>query len=275
MNIKRKKYHQDIFLHISGYLLLCSFITAVVTGILIAGYYIPTPEKAALSLQYLNEQVFAGAVIIAMHRLSGMLALFFTLCNILLMLPAKEISGNRIKIWRSGMVICVLFFGLHLTGYLLTGTNSAGYLLRTIPTKIFKTGAGSQGFPQLFDTLSIAFIRVYVLHGIILPAVMALFVYTHIQAVKQLHAELKSFPLPPLTVYALFCSVVVAIALLIKPVTITVSTYGDTVFENVPWSIKFILSVKQVVPLSIAVPAFVIIFVVFWFMGTLLKRFKP
>jgi len=275
MGVKRKTQYRDTLLQLPRLLLICSIITAVVTGILIACYYIPTPEKAALSLKHLNEQVFAGAVILSIHRLSGVLALLFTLCNLLLILPAKNASDTRQKIWRSGLVICIMLVGLQISGYLLTGSNSAVYLFKIILTKIFKAGTGLQGFPQLFDTLSIAFIRVYVLHCIILPAIAGWFLYTHIKALKQLHAVLKPFPLSAVIVYALFCLTVIAIVLLIKPAMVQVSTYGDTVFENVPWSIKFILSVKQVVPLSIAVPASVILFVAFWFMGTLIKRFKP
>ncbi len=274
MSMKKKKKYRDILLQLPRLLLVCSVVTAGVTGILISCYYIPVPDRAAGSLDYINEQVFAGAMILSIHRLSGVFALLFTLCNLLIILPAENISASWWKIWRSGLIICITLTGLQISGYILTGSVSAAHLLKAILTGIFKTGNGSAALPQLPDSLSFAFMRVHVLHAIILPALTGWFLYHHVQSMKQVHSEFKPFPLPPLVVYAFFCTVAVIAAFFISESPEPVGTYGDPLFAHAPWSVSFLLSVRRVLPLSVTIPAGILLFILLWFFGLFFKRLK-
>ena len=161
MSIKRKKYHRDILQQLPRLLLACSMITAVVTGILIACYYIPVPEKAMLSLRYLQENVFAGAMVVSIHQIAGILALLFVLCNLILILPAKKISDIWTRVWHSGWIVMLLFICLQITGYFLTGDTSTAYLAKSGMVKFFGANTDLSQMPQLWDTLPLFFVRIY------------------------------------------------------------------------------------------------------------------
>ena len=271
---KKKRAQRDFLLQLPSYLLVCSLLTAAISGLLIAFYYIPTPTKAALSIDYIQEKVFAGTIIITIHRLSGILAIFFTLLNLIIILRLKKISVSWIKIWQTGILLIILFICFKITGYLLTGSNSAAYLLKSILIKFSNTKSHSVSFPELFNTMPVAFVRVYVLHLVILPLLTGLIVYKHIKGMKQLGYNLQPITIHPIIILAAFITLLIIISTFIKPTEHPISVYTENYFANMPMVIQFLVGIKRSLSLSATVTIILIFFILIMSTGNIIKKFK-
>ena len=274
MTSVKKRFQRDFLLQLPGYLLVCSLITATLSGLLLACYYIPTPAKAALSIDYIKEQVFAGTTIITIHRLSGISIFIFTLLNLIMILRIKKISVSWITIWRTGIVLIILFVFYRITGYLLNGSNSAAYLLKTLLIKFSNSNPNPASSPQLFSTLPVAFVRVYLLHILILPILTGIAVYKHINGLKHLEKILQPVTIPPIVILAAYIAFIIGISLFIKPAESPISDYTENLLANVPWIIKSIIGVIK----TLSFPGAIILSLVLLFLilstGNIIKNLK-
>lgn len=271
---KNKKIQRDFLLQLPGYLLVCSVIAAVVSGLLIVFYYIPSPSKAALSIIYIQEKVFAGATIITIHRLSSILAIISTLLNLIIILPSKTISNTWIRIWQSGIVLIILFICLRISGYILSGSNSSAYLLKSIILKFSGNKPLSTTLPTLFGSFPIAFIRFYILHILILPGLVGLVLYKHIKGMKHLGFNLKPINIHPTILFTAFITLLIIISTFIKPTGHPISAYTENHFANMPMVIQFLVGIKRSLSLPATVTIILIFFILVMVIGNIIKKFK-
>ncbi len=271
---KKKKPMVGMLQLLSAYLLVCSLITAVLSGLLIACYYIPTPAKAALSIAAIQEKVFAGTTVITIHRLSGIFSMLFTLLNVIIILRLKKISESWIRIWQTGIVLIILFIFFSTTGYLLTGSNSAAYLLKSILFKFSNTKSHGVSFPELFSSLPVAFVRVYVLHLVILPLLTGLIVYKHIKGLKQLGNNLQPITLHPIIILAAYITFLIIMSLFLKPAELLILDYTENYLANMPWIIKSIIWVIKTLSLPVAIILSLMILFLILSIGNIIKKYK-
>ncbi len=274
MDIKNREYQRDFFLQLPGLLLICSLITAAISGLLIAAYYIPTLLKAALSIRNIQEQVFAGAVVIAVHRISGMLAVLFTFLNLIIIISVKKTTDTSIKIWQSGIILLILLVTLQVAGYILSGSSSAVYLLKSILKIFFNCKSQIPVLPLLSAPFSFAFIRIYLLHVIIFPVLTGFVLYKHIKNVKQFHADLHPVTIPPITLYAIFATIVIISALFSGTAAEPISSYAVNYFSHMPWSIRFLVFIKQSFSVPIIIIICIVLFLFIWFFGNILRKIR-
>ncbi len=149
------------------------FVTQAVTGIMLAFYYVPTPEAAFSSIQFIETQVRFGAAVRAIHHwaANGMIVMCLAhMARVFIMgayKPPRELN------WVAGVLLLVLTLAFGFTGYLLPWDQRA-YWATTVGSEI----AGS--LPIIGD-LALVFLRVgwnvsaltlsrfYALHVILLP----------------------------------------------------------------------------------------------------------
>lgn len=271
---KKKRFQRDFLFQLPGHLLVCSLITAALSGLLIAFYYIPTPDKAALSIDYIQEKVFAGTTIIIIHRLSGILAILFTLFNLIIILRLKKISVSRIRIWQTGIMLIILFICFRITGYLLNGSNSAVYLLKSILVKFSNTKSHSTSLPELFNTFPVAFVRLYILHILILPGLAGIVLYKHIKRMKQLGYNLQPITTHPTIILTAFITFLTIISIFIKPTGRPISDYTENYLTNVPWIIESVIWVIKTLSLPVATILSLMILFLILSIGNIIKKLK-
>jgi len=170
------------------------FVVQGITGVLLAFYYIPTPEEAYASIQFIESQVLFGASIRAIHHWSanGMVIMCFAhLLRVFIMgafKPPRELN------WSSGVLLLLFTLAFGLTGYLLPWDQRA-YWASTVATEI----AGA--FPHIGELILVmlrvgwnvtgeTLSRFYAMHILVLPvmiiAVMGLhFIMVRRQGVTQ------------------------------------------------------------------------------------------
>lgn len=165
------------------FLILCG------TGVLLMFYYVPATEHAYQNMKDLEFVVTAGQVLRNMHRWSAHLMVIFVLVHMCRVFYTAAYKAPREFNWILGILLLLLTLGLSFTGYLLpwdqlaywaitVGTNIAGYAPILGPKiKFLLLGGHVVGESAL--------LRFYVLHVVLLPAVVLILVAVHLWRVRK------------------------------------------------------------------------------------------
>lgn len=102
-----------------GAVLLSLFTLQILTGILLLIYYVPHPEHAYASVQYIMNEVPFGWLIRMLHAVGANVIIIALLLHMLSVLFMASYKGRREFTWLSGFIILNLTMALGLTGYLL------------------------------------------------------------------------------------------------------------------------------------------------------------
>jgi quinol-cytochrome oxidoreductase complex cytochrome b subunit len=113
-------------------------INQVVTGILLTFYYVPTPDHAYDSIQYITFQVPAGWYIRGLHHWGASAMVVLTVLHMLRVILYGSYKFPRELTWLSGVVLLLIVIGFGFTGYLLPWDQKA-YWATTVGTRIAGT----------------------------------------------------------------------------------------------------------------------------------------
>lgn len=176
--------HKLIYFYLFGGLSLFLFLIQMVTGILLALYYSPTPENAHESIRKIMVEVEFGWAIRSIHMWGANLLVVVVLVHMFSVYFMKAYRRPREFMWFSGVIILFVVLGFAFTGYLLPW-DTMGYFATQIGTEIPKS------IPLVGETLiqllrgegevaGEALKRMYVIHCIILPISILLLISFHL-----------------------------------------------------------------------------------------------
>ena len=97
----------------------------IVTGILLTIYYVPTPDHAYDSVQYITAQVPAGWLIRGLHHWGASAMVILTALHMLRVILHGAYKYPREVTWFSGVGLLLLVLGFGFTGYLLPWDQKA------------------------------------------------------------------------------------------------------------------------------------------------------
>lgn len=176
--------HKHSFWYYFGGLTLFFFIVQIVTGILLALYYKPSPDAAYESIRKIVNEVPYGWLIRSLHSWSANLMVAMLLVHMFSAFLMKAYRKPRELMWVSGVLLLFLVLGFCFTGYLLPWDTIA-YFATLIGTEVPKTLPiiGDWGVSLLkgeeeigAETLS----RMYTIHVTILPLITLVTVGLHL-----------------------------------------------------------------------------------------------
>ncbi|MBN1983435.1 MAG: hypothetical protein JW795_18000 [Chitinivibrionales bacterium] len=159
------------------------FASTVVSGILLLWNYIPMPEKAFLSLQHLRENNFAGPLILSVHCLSSLFFGSTIALTMLLPIFIRSCSAAWLKLWLCASLILILSFWSSITGRIIVGTQSGSHLLHALCQNT-ATIARADSF-QYTEQFSHLFFRTFIIHSIVITAVLGWLVATCTRLIKK------------------------------------------------------------------------------------------
>lgn len=170
---------------ITGALLLAQ----ILTGFLLALYYVPHPEAAYESVQFIEESVTAGALTRALHHWGAsfvVVAVFFHMCRVFFSGAYKK---PREMTWIVGLLLFILICFLALTGQLLP-MNQEGYWAAKVGVEIAASApiVGPAIKQLMFGGATIGALtlpRFYILHVFLLPALLGGLVVLHIYLLRK------------------------------------------------------------------------------------------
>lgn len=181
-----------------GGLTLFFFLVQVVTGILLAIYYQPTPDAAYNSVLYIMNQVNFGWLIRSIHAWSANLMVIMCLLHLLRVFFQGAYKKPREMTWVVGTLLLVLTLGFGFTGYLLPwdqrafwATTIGSEVAGAVPLIGDKLLIFLRGGPEITaHTLS----RFFGVHVLVLPVTLGAILGLHL---LQLHLQGVADPTRP------------------------------------------------------------------------------
>jgi quinol-cytochrome oxidoreductase complex cytochrome b subunit len=106
-----------------------------ITGILLTIYYVPTPDHAYDSVQYITTQVPAGWLIRGLHHWGASAMVVVVVLHMLRIIFHGAYKFPREVTWFTGVVLLLIVIGFGFTGYLLPWDQKA-YWATVVGTSI-------------------------------------------------------------------------------------------------------------------------------------------
>lgn len=162
-------------------------VNQAVTGILLTIYYVPTPDHAYDSVQYITTQVAMGWLIRGLHHWGASAMVVVVVLHMLRVIFYGAYKYPREVTWMTGVVLLLVVVGFGFTGYLLPWDQKA-FWATTVGTRIAGTPpiVGDyllkimRGGP---DLSAVTLARFFGTHVWVLPATLALLVGAHLYLV--------------------------------------------------------------------------------------------
>lgn len=162
-------------------------VNQAVTGILLTIYYVPTPDHAYDSVQYITTQIPAGWLIRGLHHWGASAMVVLVGLHMLRVIFHGAYKFPREVTWFTGVFLLLVVVAFGFTGYLLPWDQKA-YWATTVGTSIAGTPPliGDwilrvvRGGPEL-SALTLA--RFFGVHIWVLPATLLLLIGIHMYLV--------------------------------------------------------------------------------------------
>jgi ubiquinol-cytochrome c reductase cytochrome b subunit len=173
-----------------GSVAMFAFLLQVVTGILMALNYAPTPGEAWESLRYIVTQVTAGSIIRALHHWGASAMIIVVVLHMAQTFLWGAYKKPREATWILGVVLLLLTLAFGLSGYLLSWDNRA-YWATKVTTRITSLAPGGSILLRLLGTDGsftigrLTFARFYAAHVTLLPLIMGLLILCHVILVRK------------------------------------------------------------------------------------------
>ncbi|HUO57559.1 MAG TPA: cytochrome b N-terminal domain-containing protein [bacterium] len=167
-----------------GSITLFFFLLQVVTGMLLAMHYSPSPDHAYDSVKYLTDQVPMGRFIRGLHKwgATGMVvSVFLHLLRVFFMGAYKY---PREVTWLTGVFLFFFVIGFGFTGYLLPwdqkafwATTVGAHMVEQVP---YFGGALAKIMRGGQDLGAVTLARFYAIHVLVFPFLALLFMGVHL-----------------------------------------------------------------------------------------------
>ncbi|HML18078.1 MAG TPA: cytochrome b N-terminal domain-containing protein, partial [Bryobacteraceae bacterium] len=173
-----------------GSVAMFAFLTQVVTGILLAFNYAPTPGDAYDSLRYIVTQLTGGNLIRGLHHWGASLMIIVVVLHMIQVFVWGAYKKPREATWLLGCILLLMTLAFGLTGYLLPWDNRA-YWGTMVTTQIASQAPGAG--PYILRLLGseggsigvVTFARFYAVHVLLLPPVVMLLILIHVILVRR------------------------------------------------------------------------------------------
>jgi len=165
------------------------FVMLAVTGYFMTLYYVPSPEQAYDSVDYLTYEVPLGYVVRGVHHWSANLMIVTIFIHMIRVFVYGAYKNPREINWMTGVCLFCLVMAFGFTGYLLPwdqkaywATNVGTSIMGTVPVVgeyALRLMRGGENLGALTMT------RFYSLHVLFLPAATFIFLVGHFVMIRK------------------------------------------------------------------------------------------
>lgn len=170
---------------VAGALILGQFLS----GILIMLFYVPHPDAAYASLEYVGSSLRAGGFVLALHYWGASFIVVALFAHIIRVFFSGAYKRPRELTWIAGLGLFGVIMAFAFTGQLLPW-NQAGYWAAKVGIEIAGSAPMLGDFIKQFltggDTLgALTLTRFYTIHVVILPLALGLLVPIHLYLLRR------------------------------------------------------------------------------------------
>lgn len=172
-----------------GSLLLFGLGIQVVTGVLLALYYAPTPDHAWDSVRYITTEVRAGSFLRGLHHWGATIVVLAAVAHLIRVVFFGSYRRPREVNWIVGVLLLFVILGFGLTGYLLPWDQRA-YWATVVTINISRLApvvgdavAGLLAGGRDIGALTLT--RWYAVHVLVLPVVLVALVAIHLYLMRR------------------------------------------------------------------------------------------
>lgn len=161
-----------------------------ITGILLTIYYVPSPDQAYDSVQYITTQVPAGWLIRGVHHWGASLLVILTVLHMVRVIFYGAYKYPREVTWFTGVGLLIVVIGFGFTGYLLPWDQKA-FWATTVGTRIAEV-TPFVGDPLLRimrggqELTAVTLARFFGVHVWVLPLILLILLGVHLYLVVRL-----------------------------------------------------------------------------------------
>lgn len=177
------------WLYCFGGITFLLILLQIITGIFLIMYYVPSPDHAYASVEYISKEVAAGKLIRGMHRIGSSMVVIFVVVHMLRVFFHGAYKKPRELNWMVGVGLLLLVIGFGFTGYLLPWDQKA-YWATVVGTKM----AGS--VPVIGDFLlramrggnelgAVTLARFFAIHVWMLPVILVSLLAAHVFMIRK------------------------------------------------------------------------------------------
>jgi quinol-cytochrome oxidoreductase complex cytochrome b subunit len=188
--IFKRKIPKVNWLYTLGSATLFVALIQAVTGILLTLYYVPTPDHAYETVQFITYELPAGWFIRGLHHYGASAMVILCVLHMLRIIFYGAYKYPREMTWITGVLLLLIVVGFGFTGYLLPWDQKA-YWATTVGTRIAGTPPLIGDFilrvmrgGQELSEVTLA--RFFGVHVWILPASLFLLIGVHLYLIIRL-----------------------------------------------------------------------------------------
>lgn len=162
-------------------------LNQMITGILLTIYYVPTPDHAYDSVQFITTQVPAGWLIRGLHHYGASAMVILVVLHMIRVIYYGAYKFPREVTWFSGVMLLLITIGFGFTGYLLPWDQKA-YWATTVGTRIAGTPPIIGDYILLIvrggnELSAVTLARFFGVHVWVLPTLLLLLTALHMYLV--------------------------------------------------------------------------------------------
>ena len=178
------------WLYTLGSATLFTVLLQFLTGVMLTLYYVPTPDHAYDSVQYITNQVLAGWLIRGLHHWGASAMVVLTVLHMLRVIVFGAYKFPREATWFSGVALLLVVVAFGFTGYLLPWDQKA-YWATAVGTRIVGVApAVGDGILRVVrggeGITAVTLARFFGVHVWVLPATLLLLLLVHVYLVIRL-----------------------------------------------------------------------------------------
>jgi ubiquinol-cytochrome c reductase cytochrome b subunit len=174
---------------VTGSILLFLVGVQLLTGVVLAMYYVPSPDHAYESVRFIMDRLPLGGIVRGLHVFGASFIIVAAGVHILRVVLFGSYKKPREATWMTGVVLLLILLGFALSGYLLPWDQKA-YWATTVTINIARSApVGGEFMASLMrggaDLGALTLGRWYAAHVFLLPAALVGFVLAHIYLMRR------------------------------------------------------------------------------------------
>ena len=175
--------------HCFGGMTFFTFIVLVVTGVVLAFFYVPSPDHARASVAWIESSLPLGSLVRNLHRWSAYAMVVLVFCHMVRVFVHGAYRRPRELNWVIGVLMLIVVLAFGFTGYLLPwdqkaywATNVGINMADSVPLVGPSIAALLRGGPELG---ALTLLRFYAAHVFVLPGLLVLGLALHFAMVRR------------------------------------------------------------------------------------------